>query len=53
MLSEEDKKLVVEGRILKVLSDYGGKRLVAGKDMTLMVKDLVTEIYNIQRDGLI
>lgn len=52
-LSEEDQRSKVEGRLLDVLSQYGGKRVVAGKVLHDMVQDLTKAIYDMKKDGLI
>lgn len=52
-LSESDRRLNVEGRLLDVLSRYGGKRLVAGKVMHDLVRDLTNEYYEMKEDGLL
>jgi len=52
-LSPEDKRLNVEGRLLDKISNYGGKRLVAGKDMSKLLQDLTDEVYRLKADGLL
>lgn len=52
-LSEDDRRLNVEGRLLDALSKYGGKRIVAGKIMHDLVQDLTKEIYEMKNDGLL
>lgn len=43
----------MEGRITNVLAKYGGKRIVAGKNLRDIVFDLVQEINNMKADGLL
>lgn len=52
-LSEEDKRLRVEARILSTMMKYGGKRIVAGKTLHDLVQDLTNEFYRLRgdRDG--
>lgn len=52
-LSDEDRRLNVEGRITDVLSNYGGKRLVAGKVIRDLMLDLTEEFYKMRDDGLL
>lgn len=54
-LSPEDKRMVVEGRLLNIFADpkYGGKRIVEGKLMTQMQKQIVDEIYKMSNEGLL
>lgn len=54
-LSPEDKKMVVEGRLLNIFTDtkYGGKRIVEGKVMTQMQKQIIDEIYKMRDEGLL
>jgi len=52
-LTDGDRRLNVEGRLLDVLSKYGGKRVVAGKVVHDMVQELANEIYKMKSDGLI
>lgn len=51
-LSDVDRRLNVEGRLLDTLSKYGGKRIVAGKTMRDLVQDLANEFYRMKADGL-
>lgn len=54
-LSPEDKRMVVEGRLLNIFTDtkYGGKRIVEGKLMTQMQKSILDEIYKMRAEGLL
>lgn len=52
-LTKEDQRSKVEGRLLDVLSKYGGKRVVAGKVLHNLVQDLANEILKMKHDGLI
>jgi len=52
-LSDDDRRLNVEGRITDVLSKYGGKRLVAGKVIHDLVQDLTKEAFSMKEDGLL
>lgn len=52
-LSDEDRRLNVEGRLTDVLSKFGGKRLVAGKVMHDLLLDLTNEVFKMKDDGLI
>lgn len=52
-LSDEDRRLKVEARLLDVLAQYGGKRVVAGKVLNQMVQDLTKAIYAMKDDGLV
>lgn len=52
-LSKEDKRLNIEGLILDVLSKYGGKRLVAGRDMTNLLNELTDLTYKIKQEGFL
>ena len=52
-LSQEDKRLNIEGMIVDTLSKYGGKRLVAGRDMTNLLKELTELVYQIKQEGLL
>lgn len=52
-LTPEDLRLNVEGRLLDVLTKYGGKRIVAGKVMHDLVQDLANEVAKMKEDGLV
>lgn len=52
-LDDSDRRLRVEGRLLDVLSKYGGKRVVAGKVLNDIVQDLTDEYYKMKSDGLL
>lgn len=54
-LNDDDKRMVIEGRLLNIFTDtkYGGKRIVEGKVMTQMQKHIVDEIYKMRDEGLL
>ena len=52
-LSEADKRLNVESRLLNHLSLRGGQRIVAGPEMDSLVADLVEETYALAREGFL
>lgn len=52
-LSEADKKINVESRLLEYLSRRGGQRIVAGPEMDGLVADLVNETYALAREGFL
>ena len=54
-LSDEDKRLVVEGRLLNIFTSprYGGKRIVESPVMNKMQKEIVDEIYKMHNEGLL
>lgn len=52
-LSDEDRLLKIEARVTNVLSQYGGKRLVAGKVLHDLIKDVTAEILSMKADGLV
>lgn len=54
-LSPEDKRMIVEGRLLNIFTDakYGGKRIVEGALMSKMQKSIVDEFYKMKSEGLL
>lgn len=52
-LTEEERRLNVEARILAVVSSYGGKPIVAGPVMSEMVQQLMDVADTLARDGLL
>lgn len=54
-LSPEDKRMVVEGRLLNIFTSakYGGKRIKEGPEMTRMQKEIVNEFYKMRDEGLL
>lgn len=48
-----DKRMNVEGRLQAVLSKYGGKRIVGGKDMANLLKDLTNEVFALKKEGVL
>lgn len=54
-LTPEDKRMVIEGRILNIFTDkrFGGKRIVESKEMKLMQKTIVDEILKMRDEGLL
>lgn len=52
-LSPEDRRLNIEGRVLDVLSQHGGTRLVSGPKLAKIVQEITDEIIKMSHDGLI
>ena len=54
-LTDEDKRLVVEGRLFNIFTStqYGGKRIVESPTMKKMQKEIVNEIYKMRNEGLL
>jgi hypothetical protein len=51
-MSEDDRKLNIESRLLSVVSSYGGQRLVADNPaMPRLVADLASEAENLAAEG--
>lgn len=51
-LSDEDKRLNIEGKILNILTDHGGERIVAGPKMEKLLKELTDNYLEMRKDGL-
>lgn len=52
-LSESDRRLNVESRLLAIVSTYGGERIVAGAAMERMVAQLADEVDTLAREGFL
>lgn len=54
-MNEDDKRMVIEGRILNIFTDkrFGGKRIVEGKVMAQMQKEIIDEFYKMRDEGLL
>lgn len=53
--NDEDKRMVIEARLLNIFTDkrFGGKRIVEGKVMAQMQKEIVDEFYKMRDEGLL
>lgn len=54
-LTPEDKRMVIEGRLLNIFTDkrFGGKRIVDSKEMKLMQKVIIDEFIKMRNEGLL
>lgn len=54
-LTPEDKRMVIEGRLLNIFTDkkYGGKRIVESALMKQMQKSIVDEFIKMRNEGLL
>ena len=50
-LSESDRRLNVESRILAIISNHGGERIIAGPEMERLVTELRVEFDALVFDG--
>ena len=51
VISEDDRKLNITSRLLAVLSNYGGQRIIAGPTMEQLVDQLAAEADHLAREG--
>lgn len=54
-LTPEDKRLVVEGRLLNIFTSpkYGGKRIVEAPIIRKMQEEIINEFYKMRNEGLL
>lgn len=54
-LTPEDKRMVIEGRLLNIFTDkkYGGKRIVESPLMKQMQKSIIDEFIKMRNEGLL
>lgn len=54
-LTDEDKRLVVEGRLLNIFTSpkYGGKRIKEDPVISKMQKEIIDEFYRMRAEGLL
>jgi hypothetical protein len=52
-LSETDRRLNVESRLLAIVSSFGGERIIAGPRMEEMVGELADQTEQLAREGLL
>jgi hypothetical protein len=52
-LSETDRRMNVETRLLMIVSSFGGERIIAGERMEAMVKQLADQAESLSREGFL
>ncbi len=50
-LSEEERRLNLETRLLAIVSSFGGQQIIAGQPMADMVNQLADAVEALGRDG--